>query len=207
MKKYALGAGALLLVGCIVLPHMASAKADENYPTTVVDTRALSIVEEPKLVVQQGKPIIEVTEVDVSDTQTVVDTTEVVISEPTSMVEAKEVKVEKPKPVVEQYDNSSDSYNYNSGGHLTRSGGVYYYGDHKETWYSTNEPGQTVTAISIPGKHAGSDGVIRDADGYICVATNQDFHKFGEVIETSLGLAKVYDCGCRYGTVDIYTTW
>lgn len=92
-----------------------------------------------------------------------------------------------------------------SGGHLTRSGGVYWYNGHKETWYSTNERGGQTTARSIPNKWVDENGIIRDGDGYICVASSD--HDFYTVVETSLGAGKVYDCGCSHGTIDIYTTW
>lgn len=91
--------------------------------------------------------------------------------------------------------------------HLTKSNGSIKIFGHWETWYSTNEPGQTVTARDIPGKHVGADGTIRDEDGYICVATDQDFYQYGDIVMTSVGPGKVYDCGCSYGTVDVYTTW
>lgn len=123
--------------------------------------------------------------------------------------EATEVTTE---AIAESEDNCSsglkysEPYDYTSN-HLTRSNGVVHYNGHKETWYSTNEAGGQATAISIPGKHVADDGTIRDADGYICVATHQGFYQYGDVIQTTLGPAKVYDCGCSYGTVDIYTTW
>lgn len=100
----------------------------------------------------------------------------------------------------------SDPYNIEEF-HLTKSNGSIKYNGHRETWYSTNEPGQTVTATYIPGKHVASDGTIRDEDGYICVATDQDFYQYGDVVMTSVGPGKVYDCGCSYGTVDVYTSW
>lgn len=90
---------------------------------------------------------------------------------------------------------------------LTRSMGVKHYNGHRETWYSTSEYGQSTTARAIPGKHVAEDGTIRDKDGYICVATHQSWMRFGSRLMTSLGPGKVYDCGCAYGTVDIYTTW
>ena len=99
-----------------------------------------------------------------------------------------------------------DPYDY-ADSHLTREGGVCFYNGHKETWYSIHEAGQTVTARDIPDKHIAADGTIRDKDGYICVATNQDFYQYGDVIELSIGIGKVYDCGCAYGTVDVYTNW
>lgn len=98
---------------------------------------------------------------------------------------------------------SSSSYSSNSGDHLTRSGGVYYYNGRKETWYSQRVlPGG---GLNIPGRHVASDGTIRDADGYICVAASD--LAYGTVVETSLGTAKVYDTGCAAGTTDIYTNW
>ena len=60
-------------------------------------------------------------------------------------------------------------------GHLTKSGGVYYYNGHKETWYSSNESDQTVTARKIPGKYLDFNGLYRNADGYICVAADFDY--------------------------------
>lgn len=62
-----------------------------------------------------------------------------------------------------------------------------------------------VTAVNIPGRYVGSDGVIRDANGYICVAASD--LPIGSIVETSLGTGKVYDTGCAAGTTDIYTNW
>lgn len=90
-------------------------------------------------------------------------------------------------------------------GHLTRSNGSIRYNGHRETWYSTNEAAGKATAWSIPGKHVADDGTIRDADGYICVASSD--YRHGTVIMTSVGPGKVYDCGCSHGTVDVYTNW
>lgn len=91
---------------------------------------------------------------------------------------------------------------YNTGA-LTPSKGVVYYNGHRETYYSQKVlPGG---GLNIPGRHVAEDGTIRDADGYICVASS-DF-AWGSVVETSLGTAKVYDCGCASGTIDIYTDW
>ena len=142
--------------------------------------------------------------------------TEEPTTEPATTEEVTEAPTEEPTteaPVkAEGEDNSGSGLRYSAAydyedNHLTRSNGVVHYNGHKETWYSTNEAGGQATAISIPGKHVADDGTIRDADGYICVATHQGFYQYGDVIQTTLGPAKVYDCGCSYGTVDIYTTW
>jgi len=89
--------------------------------------------------------------------------------------------------------------------HLTRSNGVVYFNGHRETWYSIHEPGQKVTAREIPGKHIADDGTIRDNDGYVCVASSD--LPFYTIVMTSVGIGKVYDCGCSHGTIDVYTDW
>lgn len=88
---------------------------------------------------------------------------------------------------------------------LTKSKGVVYYDNHKETYYSERVlPGGS---LNIPGRHAADDGTIRDGDGYICVAANTSYLSRGAIVKTSLGPAKVYDSGCASGTIDIYTNW
>lgn len=86
---------------------------------------------------------------------------------------------------------------------LTKSGGVNYFNGHKETWYSERVlPGG---GLDIPGRHTDENGLVRDEEGYICVASS-DYPK-GTIVETSLGTGKVYDCGCDSGIIDIYTNW
>ncbi len=88
---------------------------------------------------------------------------------------------------------------------LTKSKGVVQYAGHKETYYSEKKlPG---AALKIPGRHVADDGTVRDGDGYICVAASTSYLSKGTVVKTSLGPAKVYDTGCAYGTIDIYTNW
>jgi hypothetical protein len=90
-------------------------------------------------------------------------------------------------------------------GHLTRPNGSINVFGHHETWYSTNESCGQATARDIPGKHVADDGTIRDADGYICVASSD--LSFYSIVMTSVGPGKVYDCGCSHGTIDVYTNW
>lgn len=89
--------------------------------------------------------------------------------------------------------------------HLTRSNGVVYFGGHRETWYSTKEASGQATAVDIPDKHVAEDGTIRDKDGFVCVASSD--LPFYSIVMTSVGVGKVYDCGCSSGTIDVYTTW
>ena len=92
-----------------------------------------------------------------------------------------------------------------SSNRLAKSKGAIYYNGHKETYYSQNVlPGN---GLAIPGRHVADDGTVRDGEGYISVAADYSFLPYGSTVMTSLGPAKVYDCGCAYGTVDIYVAW
>lgn len=105
--------------------------------------------------------------------------------------------------------SGSNSSNSGSGGYVIPSGGLtpskgrIWYNGHTETYYSQKVlPGG---GLAIPGRHIASDGTIRDADGYIVLASD-DYPK-GTVVETSLGAGKVYDSGSGSGNVDLYTDW
>ena len=90
-----------------------------------------------------------------------------------------------------------------SGGGLTASAGVYNGPSGKETYYSQKVlPGG---GLSIPGRHVAGDGTVRDADGFIVIAS--DNLPKGATAETSLGTGKVYDTGVGHPGVDIYTNW
>lgn len=106
--------------------------------------------------------------------------------------------------------DSKKSYNYTTDGYntkecLTKSGGVYYNTKTglKETWYSQRVlPGG---GLKIPGRHVNSEGFVCDQDEYICVASST--YPKGTIIETSRGMGKVYDSGCKPGILDIYVDW
>lgn len=88
---------------------------------------------------------------------------------------------------------------------LTMEKGVVSFNGHKETWYTEKKlPG---TGLDIPGRHVADDGTIRDENGYICAAADYSFLPKGTLVMTSLGPAKIYDTGCKYNVVDIYTNW
>ena len=100
-----------------------------------------------------------------------------------------------------EYTNGYDT----NGNKLTKSKGAINYDGHRETYYSQKVlPG---TTLKIPGRHVADDGTIRDEEGYICIAASTSYLSKGSVVKTSLGPAKVYDSGCAYGTIDIYTNW
>ncbi|MDO5449217.1 MAG: hypothetical protein Q4F70_06415, partial [Clostridia bacterium] len=71
--------------------------------------------------------------------------------------------------------------------------GALFFNGHKETYYSEHVlPGE---GLDIPGRHVADDGTIRDENGYICVAADPEFLPYGATVLTTLGPAKVYDCG------------
>ena len=95
---------------------------------------------------------------------------------------------------------------YNTGvSGLTKSKGAIYFENHKETYYSQRV--LSGNSLRIPGRHVADDGTIRDGSGYIAVAANSSYLSKGTIVKTSLGPAKVYDCGCASGIIDIYTDW
>lgn len=97
------------------------------------------------------------------------------------------------------YESTSEPvYSENS----FESDGVWSDGTYRYTWYSSN----AAYHYRTPEWTAGSDGIYRDAEGYVVVASSD--HPQGTVIEsTPFGAAKVYDTGCASGTLDVYTNF
>jgi glucan-binding YG repeat protein len=152
--------------------------------------------------------LVEDTEVDLTELEDISITglgitTE--IEEVETQSERKERKEAEAKAKAEaEAAAQTASYTTSSGG-LTKSKGVVYYNGHRETYYSQRVlPG---TGLNIPGRHVAEDGTIRDGDGYIVLASDLSYAARGTIIQTSLGTGKVYDTGCAYGTIDIYTDW
>ena len=122
---------------------------------------------------------------------------------------AKKAQEETKQASASAGSNTSAGNNSGSGGYVIPSGGLtpskgrIWYNGHTETYYSQKVlPGG---GLAIPGRHIASDGTIRDADGYIVLAS--DDYPRGTVVETSLGAGKVYDTGSGSGTIDLYTDW
>lgn len=86
--------------------------------------------------------------------------------------------------------------------------GVIFENGIRYTWYSQNAPGMAgggLTELNANGRHVDEEGIIRDADGYVAVASCD--HEKGTVVDTPFGEGKVYDyCGVS-GTIDIYTNF
>lgn len=99
--------------------------------------------------------------------------------------------------------NPAPTYNApSSGSGNFQADGVWYDENYRYTWYSSN----AAYHYRTPEWSAGSDGVYRDSEGYVVVASSD--YAQGTVIEnTPFGPAKVYDTGCASGTLDVYTNY
>lgn len=119
--------------------------------------------------------------------------------------ETVEETVEEPvnEPVEEPVVTSTDATYTPS---ELRYHGVLRWGGSKWTWYSEKVlPGG---GLDIPGRHLDDDGFVCDEEGYICLAADGNYIARGTVIDTPFGRpGKIYDCGCDYGTVDVYVGW
>lgn len=99
--------------------------------------------------------------------------------------------------------NPAPTYNApSSGSGNFQADGVWYDENYRYTWYSSN----AAYHYRTPEWSAGSDGIYRDSEGYVVVASSD--YAQGTVIEdTPFGAAKVYDTGCASGTLDVYTNY
>ena len=98
------------------------------------------------------------------------------------------------KELNDYYERNANSLRHN--GTMDRGGWHY-------TYYSQKVlPGW---GLDIPGRHVGLADMVMDKHGYVCVASSS--LSKGTVLETPFGMAKVYDTGCPYGTIDVYTNW
>lgn len=109
----------------------------------------------------------------------------------------------------EYYDYSNYyDYGYSGGGGyhpsrgLTPESGVNYYGDQKETYYSSN----VLRHYQTDSWTVDDEGFYREGDYYV-VAANDGQYSNGDTFEGSKGTCIVRDSGCSYGTTDYYVAW
>ena len=76
--------------------------------------------------------------------------------------------------------------------------GIYWYGDRLETYYSS----AVAYHWRTPEWWVDELGFYRTDEGYYVVAASD--YEEGEVIECSMGLAQVLDCGPDCGVTDYY---
>lgn len=137
---------------------------------------------------------------DISEMPVVV---EPIAEELPAVAEATMEQVQEPEPetIVEQtYSEPAPRQTYI--GNSFQSDGVWQDENYRYTWYSSN----VLYHYRTPEWTAGSDGIYRDSEGYVVVASSD--HAQGTVIEdTPFGACKVYDSGCASGTLDVYTNF
>lgn len=102
---------------------------------------------------------------------------------------------------------------YYSSGCLTPEGGVYWFGDQKETYY--NLPMDVIVSIAesngIEGEYWIRDDGCKMLGDYIILACNRSVHPYGSIVETSLGYGISLDTGgfaeSNPYQVDIAVNW
>ena len=97
----------------------------------------------------------------------------------------------------------ADEYEYYPEDGLTMEGGVNWYGDRLETWYSSN----VLYHYRTGEWWLDDEGFYRTDEGYYVVAASEYEFEDGAVIEGSKGLCQVLDCGCDPGITDYYVAW
>lgn len=117
--------------------------------------------------------------------------------------EASKKKTQAPAKTTQSY--SAPSASSGDATWFKRAGEVYQNGN-RYTWYSERVlPGGGLTELNSNGRHTDENGIVRDGDGYIAVASGG--HSKGTIVDTPLGTGKVYDECETPGTIDIYVGW
>lgn len=195
----------LIIVMCIIINYSTivcfaiTFSADEAKVQIVEEVHS-SVVEE-KFITQE---IIETTSKieDIVEETVEVSASNGAPANDSSVVSTEQV-TEKDEVIEAPSEDTSISHSHTK--YLTKSGGIYCnpYTGLKETWYSQRVlPGR---GLEIPGRHVNEEGFVCDGEGYICVASST--YPKGTIIETSRGMGKVYDSGCKEGILDVYTNW
>ena len=149
----------------------------------------------------------------IDDIQTQIDDTNVEIESVKNIrVKAAEEQAKK-QPVVKSTETTTAAPADNGTGKLTKRGGVYWFGNQKETYYNLDMSGIVRRAKNdgIEGDYwVRSDGAKMYGD-YIMIAANWSVHPYGSIVQTSLGAGIVLDTGGfaanNPNQVDIATSW
>ena len=117
-------------------------------------------------------------------------------------------------PVIECSESSVEPQAYvELTGGLTPTGGVYWYGEQKETWYNLPMEGVIAQAQNngIYGEYWIRDDGVKMYGDYIMLACNRSVHPMGSLVETSLGTGISLDTGAFADInpyqVDIAVNW
>ena len=112
--------------------------------------------------------------------------------------EEEERKARKAEEAKHQQQTQQPVSNRNG---LTASSGVNYFGNRKETYYSS----RVAYHHRTPEWWVDGEGFYRTAEGYYVVATSD--MAYGTVFQGSKGACQVLDSGCAAGVTDYYVNW
>lgn len=118
-------------------------------------------------------------------------------------IEAERREAERRAEAARLASSQSSGSTYYTPGDFKQRGRISW-GGWSWTWYSERVlPGY---GLHIPGRYTDHQGYVRDGSGYLCLAS--DDLPQGTVVDTPFGSRGiVYDCGCGYGTLDVYVGW
>lgn len=148
------------------------------------------------------------------ETETVEETeSESSSEESTESVEAESEEEEVTEDVAEEVEEEVEEEPASDGGCLTAWGGVYWYGDQKETYYNLDMSYVVYRAQQdgLEGEYWVRDDGCKMFGDYIILACNRDVHPYGSIVMTSLGAGISLDTGgFAYSNpyqVDIAVDW
>lgn len=191
-KQVALGVicvVALIVIGLVVL--VTTTQPKEVKVESVHDISEMPVVVEP--LVEEIPAVAEAAMEQVQEPEPEPDPViEQTYSEPVVQEYVEPEPAPAPEPAPQQ------TYVGNS----FQSDGVWQDENYRYTWYSSN----VLYHYRTPEWTAGSDGIYRDVEGYVVVASS-DLPQGTVVDGTPFGACKVYDSGCASGTLDVYTNF
>lgn len=179
--------------------HDAVYAAEDN----LADSAAVSeIIETNPVETETVTSTIVMTTKPTTTTTTRTTTTTATFKSTTTSTTTKTTQNVTTKSTTKSPNNSSYSAIYSAS--YFRNAGVINWGGYRWTWYSQKVlPGP---GLNIPGRHVDSNGYVCDENNYICLAATS--LSKGTVVDTPFGKqGKVYDSGCPYGTLDVYTNF
>lgn len=182
-------------------PTEASQVSTQAYvqPETMQPIETQPATEEVVETVAQTEPQTEL----MTETEHITEKFAKILQESTEYVEIETATEDETEPVETETQPQSEVI-YTAA--YFKQAGVLNWGGSKWTWYTQRIlPGE---GLWIPGRHLDENGYVCDENGYICCAADLSYIPRYTVIETPLGkLGKIYDTGCAYGVIDVYTDW
>ena len=171
-------------------------------------------LEEQRRLEEEQKAKEESAEPEESESMEIAVETETV--EETESESSSDESSDEPEEAVEEEaveEESVEEEPQSDGGCLTAWGGVYWYGDQKETYYNLDMSYVVYRAQQdgLEGEYWVRDDGCKMFGDYIILACNRDVHPYGSIVMTSLGAGISLDTGgFAYSNpyaVDIATTW